>query len=87
MDKATLLAGNQAEWELFEDGIAEALTVFPVGLVEDHRPRIGSLLYCTGRSGTLLRDFNNFSTAKVHSAEGYREWGVISISFETISAM
>lgn len=87
MDKATLLAGNQAEWELFEGGIVEALTVFRVGLVEDHRQGTGSLLYCTGRSGTLLRKYHNLSTAKVHSAKGYRDWGVNPVSFETISAI
>lgn len=87
MDKATLLAGNQVQWELFEGGVVEALTVFLVGLVVDHRQGIGSLLYCTGRSGTLLRNFHKLSTAKVHSAKGYRDWGVIPVSFETISAI
>lgn len=37
MDKATLLAGNPAEWELLEGGNVEALTVSLVGFVEDHR--------------------------------------------------
>lgn len=64
MDKATLLAGNPAEWELFEGGNVEALTVSLVGFVEDHRQEVGSLLYCTGRSGTLLRNFHNLSTAR-----------------------
>lgn len=87
MDKGTLLAGNQAVWELSEGGIVEALTVFLIGFVEDHRQGIGSLLYCIGRSGTLLWKYHNLNTAKVHSAKGYRDWGVIAVSFETISAI
>ena len=53
-DKETLLAGTQAEWELLEDEIAMALTMFRVVLVEDHRQGLGSLLHCVGRRGTLL---------------------------------
>lgn len=54
MNKATLLAGTQTEWELLEDGIAVAPTVFRFVIAEDRRPGLGSLLHCTGRSGTLL---------------------------------
>ena len=83
-DKATLLAGTQTEWELLEDGIAEVLMVFRIGLVEDHHPGLGSLLHYTGRSRTLLRESPRFSTATVHKNEGYRIWGASPISPETI---
>ena len=87
MDKANHLAGNPAEWELLEDGIVEVLTVFLVGLVEDRRWGIGSLLSCIGRSGTLLGNSRSISKVKYHSNEGYRNWGASSISFETISVI
>ena len=66
VDKATLLAGNQAEWELLEDGVGEVLTVFRIGVDEDRSPGLGNCLYCIGHSGTLLRDSPSLSTALVH---------------------
>lgn len=87
VDNATLLAGTQAEWELLEDGIAVVLTVFQILLVEGHRLGVGSLLHCTGRSGTLLRQSSNLSTAKVSKTEGYCVWGASPLSFETISVV
>lgn len=68
-DKATLLGGNQAEWELLEDGIGEVLTGFRIGGDEDHGLGLGNCLYRTGHSGTSLRDSPSLSTALVH----YRE--------------
>ena len=81
------LAGNPAEWELLEDEIVEVLTVFLVGLVEDRHWGIGSLLSCTGRSGTLLGNSRRISNVKYHNIEGYRNWGASPICFKTISVI
>ncbi len=71
-DKVTLLAGTQVERELLEDGIAVVLAGFRTVLVEDRRLGLGSLLHCTGHSGTLRRRYSPISAlVKVNETEGY----------------
>lgn len=86
-DKVTLLAGNQVEWELSEDGLVAVLPASRIVLVEDHRLGLGSPLHCTGRSGTLLRQSPDLRHAKINKTEGYCVGGVSPVSFETISVV
>lgn len=70
-DKVTLLVGTQAELELLEDETAVVLTAFRLVPVEDHRLGLGSLLHCTGRSGTLLKKIPQSQHCKGNKTEGY----------------